>query len=216
MAARRPGAEPVGWLGGPHRRPGARWHAGIARSGRDPGHGRRRRPRPGDRRRRSEPASAEPTVSVDRSRAVAASLDLRGARVDEALDALDRYLDEASVAGMHKVLIIHGRERVRCAMPCAARPERTSWSRQCGPANAARAATGRPSSSCRHRDRGAEPRVRVWATCPVCRRWVRVPPDGHGVASGGSSSGSHTGGGSGASGHIWVGGNAAPQVRPNG
>ena len=48
------------------------------------------------------------TVSVDRSRSVAASLDLRGARVDEALDALDRYIDEASVAGLRKVLIIHG------------------------------------------------------------------------------------------------------------
>ena len=45
---------------------------------------------------------------VDRSRSVAASLDLRGARVDDALDALDRYLDEASMAGLQKVLIIHG------------------------------------------------------------------------------------------------------------
>jgi DNA mismatch repair protein MutS2 len=57
------------------------------------------------------PATPEPveaTVSVDRSRSVAASLDLRGARVDEALEALDRYLDEASVAGLHKVLVIHG------------------------------------------------------------------------------------------------------------
>ena len=49
-----------------------------------------------------EPAAAEPTVSVDRSRSVAASLDLRGARVDEALDALDRYIDEASVAGLQQ------------------------------------------------------------------------------------------------------------------
>ncbi len=56
----------------------------------------------------TDPVTPEPTISVDRSRSVAASLDLRGARVDEALDALDRYLDDASVAGMHKVLIIHG------------------------------------------------------------------------------------------------------------
>ena len=33
---------------------------------------------------------------------------LRGARVDEALDALGRYLDDASLAGLEQVLIIHG------------------------------------------------------------------------------------------------------------
>jgi DNA mismatch repair protein MutS2 len=39
---------------------------------------------------------------------VASSLDLRGARVEEALDALSRYLDEAALAGLDKVLVIHG------------------------------------------------------------------------------------------------------------
>jgi DNA mismatch repair protein MutS2 len=39
---------------------------------------------------------------------VASSLDLRGARVEEALAALDRYLDDASLAGLGSVLIIHG------------------------------------------------------------------------------------------------------------
>ena len=39
---------------------------------------------------------------------MASSLDLRGARVDEALDALDRYLDDAGLAGLTKALIIHG------------------------------------------------------------------------------------------------------------
>jgi DNA mismatch repair protein MutS2 len=39
---------------------------------------------------------------------VASSLDLRGARVDEALDALNHYLDDAGLAGLDKVLIIHG------------------------------------------------------------------------------------------------------------
>ena len=38
---------------------------------------------------------------------MASSLDLRGARVDEALAALDRYLD-ASLAGLEQVLVIHG------------------------------------------------------------------------------------------------------------
>ncbi len=48
------------------------------------------------------------SLGVDRARSVASSLDLRGARVEEALEALDRYLDDASLAGLDKVLIIHG------------------------------------------------------------------------------------------------------------
>jgi DNA mismatch repair protein MutS2 len=47
-------------------------------------------------------------LRLDRARSVASSLDLRGARVDEALDALSRYLDDAGLAGLDKVLIIHG------------------------------------------------------------------------------------------------------------
>ena len=47
-------------------------------------------------------------LRLDRARSVASSLDLRGARVDEALDALNRYLDDAALAGLDKVLIIHG------------------------------------------------------------------------------------------------------------
>ena len=48
------------------------------------------------------------SVRLDRARSVASSLDLRGARVDEALEALGRYLDDAAVAGLNKVLVIHG------------------------------------------------------------------------------------------------------------
>lgn len=47
-------------------------------------------------------------MRLDRARSVASSLDLRGARVDEALEALRAYLDDASLAGLEKVLIIHG------------------------------------------------------------------------------------------------------------
>ena len=47
-------------------------------------------------------------VQVSRSRSVASSLDLRGARVEEALEALERYLDDASLAGLPSVTIIHG------------------------------------------------------------------------------------------------------------
>ena len=56
----------------------------------------------------SEVEARTASVAVDRSRSVASSLDLRGARVDEALDALDRYIDEASLAGLDKVIVIHG------------------------------------------------------------------------------------------------------------
>jgi DNA mismatch repair protein MutS2 len=41
-------------------------------------------------------------------RAVAASLDLRGARVDEAMQMLDQYLDDAAHAEAGKVTVIHG------------------------------------------------------------------------------------------------------------
>jgi len=47
-------------------------------------------------------------LQLDRARSVASSLDLRGARVDEALATLDRYLDDAALAGLDQVTIIHG------------------------------------------------------------------------------------------------------------
>jgi DNA mismatch repair protein MutS2 len=47
-------------------------------------------------------------LRLERARTVASSLDLRGARVDEALETLDRYLDDAAVAGLGSVTIIHG------------------------------------------------------------------------------------------------------------
>ena len=50
---------------------------------------------------RDRPAAAAAPV-------VPSTLDLRGARVDEALEALDRYLDQAAVAGATRVTIVHG------------------------------------------------------------------------------------------------------------
>jgi DNA mismatch repair protein MutS2 len=47
-------------------------------------------------------------LRLDRARTVASSLDLRGARVEEALDALERYLDDAALAGLDTSLVIHG------------------------------------------------------------------------------------------------------------
>ena len=47
-------------------------------------------------------------LRLARARTVPSSLDLRGARVDEALEALDRYLDDAGLAGLDAVTVIHG------------------------------------------------------------------------------------------------------------
>ena len=47
-------------------------------------------------------------LRLGRAKTVASSLDLRGARVDEALDAMTRYLDDAALAGLERVTIIHG------------------------------------------------------------------------------------------------------------
>ena len=48
------------------------------------------------------------SLRLERARTVASSLDLRGARVEEALETLDRYLDDAGVAGLGSATIIHG------------------------------------------------------------------------------------------------------------
>ncbi|HET8784123.1 MAG TPA: Smr/MutS family protein, partial [Candidatus Limnocylindrales bacterium] len=53
-------------------------------------------------------ASNAAALRLERARTVASSLDLRGARVEEALEALDRYLDDAAVAGLGSATIIHG------------------------------------------------------------------------------------------------------------
>ena len=56
----------------------------------------------------SAPTSNAAALRLERANSVASSLDLRGARVDEALEALSRYLDDAGLAGLSKVMIIHG------------------------------------------------------------------------------------------------------------
>jgi DNA mismatch repair protein MutS2 len=53
------------------------------------------------------PSSAS-RLQLERARTVASSLDLRGAKVQEALEVLDRYLDDAALAGLDQVTIIHG------------------------------------------------------------------------------------------------------------
>ncbi len=47
-------------------------------------------------------------LRLARAKSVPLSLDVRGARVDEALAALGRYLEDASLAGLERVTVIHG------------------------------------------------------------------------------------------------------------
>jgi DNA mismatch repair protein MutS2 len=60
------------------------------------------------RARKDEQSSGAARLALDRARTVASSLDLRGARVEEALEVLDRYLDDASLAALDQATIIHG------------------------------------------------------------------------------------------------------------
>jgi DNA mismatch repair protein MutS2 len=53
-------------------------------------------------------ASSGSRLQLERARTVASSLDLRGAKVGEALEVLDRYLDDVSLAGLEQVTVIHG------------------------------------------------------------------------------------------------------------
>jgi DNA mismatch repair protein MutS2 len=50
----------------------------------------------------------EGAIRAARARTVASSLDIRGARVDEAVAALEGYLEDASLAGLERVTIVHG------------------------------------------------------------------------------------------------------------
>ncbi len=48
-------------------------------------------------------------MATAKAQAISNELDLRGHTVDEALDAVEKYLDDASLAGLKKVFIIHGK-----------------------------------------------------------------------------------------------------------
>ena len=54
------------------------------------------------------PTTSAADLLAARSRSVPSSLDLRGARVEEALEALERYLEDASMAALPRVTVIHG------------------------------------------------------------------------------------------------------------
>jgi DNA mismatch repair protein MutS2 len=66
------------------------------------------RPASGRRGELGEPVPIAAPRRGSSPRAIPSSLDLRGARVDEALQLLEQYLDQAAVASAGRVTIIHG------------------------------------------------------------------------------------------------------------
>ncbi len=80
--------------------------------------------RPQQRRGPADESGGSSSIArlrLDRARSVASSLDIRGARVDEALEVVSRYLEDAALAGLERATIIHGlgtgalRDAVRAA-----------------------------------------------------------------------------------------------------
>ncbi|MCL6451080.1 MAG: endonuclease MutS2 [Acetobacteraceae bacterium] len=55
------------------------------------------------------PRPAEPVLALDKAREISPQLSIRGLTVEEALAALDKYLDDACLAGLEQVRIIHGK-----------------------------------------------------------------------------------------------------------
>ena len=101
--------EPVQGVTPPDETLAAVWPAGPSRTN-PVERSRTRRPKQAEAPRPDPGAPGGPTsaLRLDRIRTVASSLDLRGARVEEALDLLGRYLDDASLANLDRVTIIHG------------------------------------------------------------------------------------------------------------
>ncbi|MDF2523638.1 MAG: MutS2 family protein, partial [Clostridiales bacterium] len=48
-------------------------------------------------------------MSVAKSKSISSELDLRGFNLDDALENVDKYLDDASLSGLHEITLIHGK-----------------------------------------------------------------------------------------------------------
>ncbi|RCX19388.1 DNA mismatch repair protein MutS2 [Anaerobacterium chartisolvens] len=48
-------------------------------------------------------------IGVSKSKTIAPEIDLRGMTMDEAEEIVDKYLDDAAIAGLHEVTVIHGK-----------------------------------------------------------------------------------------------------------
>jgi len=58
---------------------------------------------------RSLPQQPPSTPGLEKALAVSATLDLRGHRAEDAIHELDKYLDDATLAGLPRVTVIHGK-----------------------------------------------------------------------------------------------------------
>jgi len=66
----------------------------------------------GDDRRKGATAGSDSgavRIESEKARTILTELDLRGMRVDEAFDAVDKYLDDAVLSGLPRARIIHGK-----------------------------------------------------------------------------------------------------------
>jgi DNA mismatch repair protein MutS2 len=61
--------------------------------------------------RKGQDAMSQGTAGIvkTKSRDISTKLDLRGMRADEALESMEKYLDDAGLAGLEKVYIVHGK-----------------------------------------------------------------------------------------------------------
>jgi dsDNA-specific endonuclease/ATPase MutS2 len=75
-------------------------------------------PRPAPRRKSPAPAPPKPEAGPEARSGATASLDLHGKTVEEAIAALDAFLDGALIASHADVRVIHGRSggRIRDAV----------------------------------------------------------------------------------------------------
>lgn len=48
-------------------------------------------------------------IGVSKSKSISIEIDVRGYNLDQAVESVDKYLDDASIAGLHEVTIIHGK-----------------------------------------------------------------------------------------------------------
>lgn len=48
-------------------------------------------------------------MRLEKAKGISPEVDLRGLTVEEAMDKLDKYLDDAFIAGLKEVRVIHGK-----------------------------------------------------------------------------------------------------------